>query len=108
LYVGSDGKCDGLVTDGPCKAKACTDAPSTYNTDTLCSAYQNNCVTTGQGCVLTRQPCASYTGTETYCLTLIGSDGNCSGTGTTGNSCYAKSCALAPATYTTQDQCTKY
>jgi hypothetical protein len=44
---GSDGKCKGVASGKSCSVVACTDAPTSNNTDALCDAYKTGCVTTG-------------------------------------------------------------
>ncbi len=55
--IGSEGPCIASTASKSCRALVCTDAPSTYSTDTACDNFLKGCLTFGRGCVLFLSPC---------------------------------------------------
>ncbi|KAM3133681.1 hypothetical protein pb186bvf_014227 [Paramecium bursaria] len=55
-----------------CTTLQCQDAPSYYNSDMQCQRYRIRCLTNGQGCVDSTDPCSTYLGTQQQCLQYVG------------------------------------
>ncbi|CAD8206022.1 unnamed protein product [Paramecium pentaurelia] len=94
---GSDGNCEFNPEGNNCRARVCTGADITLNTNEACSTYQVGCVTTGKGCIATRGACSSYDGNASTCVGYIGTDGECAGDAT-GTKCRARLCSEKTAT----------
>lgn len=70
-------------------------------------------MTTGKGCVSVRGLCSGYSGTADECASYIGSDGYCikgldSTDSNTPSSCRSKVCSEAPNNYSSDNQCNAY
>ena len=84
-----------------CVDKTCANAPSTMTTNTACSGFLSNCITTGTGCV-SNGACSVAT-IEAACVK------NLSGSPCIWNvTCKDKTCANAPTTNNTHELCTTY
>ncbi|CAD8187110.1 unnamed protein product [Paramecium pentaurelia] len=75
-FVGNGNKCRGQVSITKCSIRECFhDQQST--TDIQCNSFMEGCVTNGQGCISSLEPCYSYIGNRELCSKFKGNGRLC-------------------------------
>jgi hypothetical protein len=54
-------------TGNACRDLSCTDASTTFSTDSQCNTHLAGCVTNARGCVAFTASCSNYLGTQATC-----------------------------------------